>query len=172
MVEPKIAIQAHIYYEDLISEMINKINNIPVKYDLFISTNSIKIKHIINLYIKKLSNLNNYEILIYENKGRDVLPLLLQLNFKIIKKYKYFCHIHTKKTTFTNFGDDWRKYLLENLLGSKDIVAEIAKNNYPINEWINNLPGGCIEDMTLIKEFYQSYHVHSASDQVLLTSRL
>ena len=33
-VETKIAIQAHIYYEDLISEIINKINNIPVKYDL------------------------------------------------------------------------------------------------------------------------------------------
>lgn len=125
MVEPKIAIQAHIYYEDLISEMINKINNIPVKYDLFISTNSMKTKNLIKLYIQKLSNLNNYEILIFENKGRDVLPLLLQLNSKVIKKYKYFCHIHTKKTNFTDFGDDWRKYLLDNLLGSNDIVSEI-----------------------------------------------
>lgn len=164
MVEPKIAIQAHIYYEDLISEMINKINNIPVKYDLFISTNSIKIKHIINLYIKKLSNLNNYEILIYENKGRDVLPLLLQLNFKIIKKYKYFCHIHTKKTTFTNFGDDWRKYLLENLLGSKDIVSEILtdyENNdklgfiFPENYYKVLLEYG--NELTKNDKYYMNY---------------
>jgi lipopolysaccharide biosynthesis protein len=49
----------------------------------------------------------------------------MQLNNTIVKKYKYFCHIHSKKTTFTNFGDDWRQYLLENLLGSTDIVSEI-----------------------------------------------
>lgn len=125
MAESKIAIQAHIYYEDLISEMINKINNIPVKYDLFISTNSIKTKNLINIYIKNISNINNYEISIFENKGRDVLPLLKQLNNKIIKKYKYFCHIHSKKTSFTNFGDEWRHYLLENVLGSNSVVSEI-----------------------------------------------
>ena len=164
MVDPKIAIQAHIYYEDLIEEMINKINNIPVKYDLFISTNSIKIKHIINIYIKKLSNLNNYEILICENKGRDVLPLLLQLNNNIIKKYKYFCHIHTKKTTFTNFGDDWRKYLLENILGSKDIVSEILtdfENNdklgfiFPENYYKVLLEYG--NELTKKDKYYMNY---------------
>ena len=32
MIESKIEIQAHIYYEDLISQMINKINNRPIKY--------------------------------------------------------------------------------------------------------------------------------------------
>ena len=121
----KIAIQAHIYYEDLIYEIFNKINNTPIKFDLFISTDSIIKKNIIELYIKNLSHLNYYEILIFENKGRDVLPLLIQLNNTIVKKYKYFCHIHSKKTTFTNFGDDWRQYLLENLLGSTDIVSEI-----------------------------------------------
>ena len=59
-VETKVAIQAHIYYEDLISEIINKINNIPVKY---ISTDSIKTKNLIIKHIKKRTNLNNYEIL-------------------------------------------------------------------------------------------------------------
>ena len=164
MVIPKIAIQAHIYYEDLIIEMINKINNIPVKYDLFISTNSIKTKNQINSHIKQLSNVNNYEILIFENKGRDVLPLLLQLNAKVIKKYKYFCHIHTKKTTFTNFGDDWRKYLLENLIGSKDIISEILtdyENNdklgfiFPENYYKVLLEYG--NELTKNDKYYMNY---------------
>lgn len=36
-----IAIQAHVYYEDLIYEVISKTNNIPIKFDLFISTISV-----------------------------------------------------------------------------------------------------------------------------------
>ena len=35
-----IAVQAHVFYEDLINEIVNKTNNIPIKYDLYITTNS------------------------------------------------------------------------------------------------------------------------------------
>ena len=83
----KIAVQAHIFYEDLIIEIINKTNNIPTKFDLYISTNTIEIKNKAIKYINKYSNSNKYEIVILENKGRDRLPLLTQLKKKI-KQYK------------------------------------------------------------------------------------
>jgi lipopolysaccharide biosynthesis protein len=123
----KIAVQAHIFYEDLIIEVLNKINNIPVKYDLYITTDSEIKKEIIEKNIKKFSNANNYEILILKNKGRDVLPFLIQMHNNI-KKYKYICHIHTKKTKFINFGDEWREYLYNNLLGNTYIVSEILSD--------------------------------------------
>ena len=123
----KIAVQAHIFYEDLINEIINKINNIPVKYDLYISTDSEIKKQLIEKNIKNFSNANSYEILIFENKGRDVLPFLIQMKNNI-KKYNYICHIHSKKTTFVQFGDEWRKYLYNNLLGSKYIISEILSD--------------------------------------------
>ena len=69
----------------------------------------------------KKSKVNKYEILVVENRGRDVLPLMVQLKDKI-NKYKYFCHLHTKKS-----NDDWRKYLWNNLLG-KDIIQETSYN--------------------------------------------
>ena len=119
-----IAIQAHIFYEDLINEIIEKTNNIPVKYHLFISTDSVYKKTIIENYIKNNSNANACEVQIFPNKGRDVLPLLLQLKNRI-KNYKYFCHIHTKKSLHVNIGDEWRKYMYNNLLGSKEIISEI-----------------------------------------------
>ena len=120
-----IAIQAHVYYEDLINEIILKTNNIPIKFDLFISTISHIKKETIEKYIKKYSNANIYEIKIVKNKGRDILPFLDQMKFKI-KKYKYFCHIHTKKSKHdTELGLNWRNYLYQNLLGSKDIIYEI-----------------------------------------------
>ena len=78
----QVAIQAHIFYEDLILDIINKTNNIPIKYDLFISTISIEVRNNIIKNITQNSNANQYEIIILENKGRDVLPLLIQLKKK------------------------------------------------------------------------------------------
>ena len=40
-----------------------------------------------------MTKLNYCQIDIFENKGRDVLPFLNQLENKI-KKYKYICHIY------------------------------------------------------------------------------
>ena len=120
-----IAIQAHIYYEDLIMDIIIKTNNIPYKFDLFISTISIYLKFKIEKIIKRYSKSNKYEIKIVKNKGRDVLPMINQMKHQI-KKYKYFCHIHTKKSNHDiTLGKYWRKYLYKNLLGNKEIVSEI-----------------------------------------------
>jgi len=123
-----IAIQAHIFYTDLINEVINSTNNIPVKFDLYITTNTKEKKIFLEEYVKKNSKANKFEILIVKNKGRDVYPLITQLK-KVINKYKYFCHIHTKKSIhISELGDNWRKYLYANLLGNKDIISEILSN--------------------------------------------
>ena len=123
-----VAIQAHIYYEDLIFEIINKTNNMPIKFDLYITTISYDKKCIIEKYVKNYSLSAKYEIKIVENRGRDVLPLIKQLKYKI-KKYKYFCHIHTKKSKhLQNFGNKWRDYLYNNLLGSREIINEILND--------------------------------------------
>ena len=125
----KIAIQAHIFYESLISELINKINNMPIKFDLYISVISNKVKEKIFNYINNSeSKLNYLEINIYENKGRDVLPFLRQLKDKF-KNYKYILHVHTKRSLSNPYiGFLWRNYLYNNLLGDSNIISEILMN--------------------------------------------
>ena len=123
-----IAVQAHIFYEDLIEIVINKTNNIPKKFDLFITTTSLIKKKKIEEYVKKASLANKYEIKIVLNKGRDILPFIIQMK-EVFKNYKYICHIHTKKSLHSPFlGDIWRNYLFENLLGNKEIVCEILRD--------------------------------------------
>lgn len=122
-----IAVQAHIFYEELIDEIIEKTNNIPVKFDLFISTNSKFKKEFIEKKIQNKTNAINYEIKIFKNKGRDVLPFIIQLK-KVIKNYKYICHIHTKKSLHSKIGEEWRSYLFTNLLGNNQIVSEILSD--------------------------------------------
>ena len=99
-----IAVQAHIYYIDLIDKIISLTNNIPAKFDLYITTTSESNKNSMEEYVKNNTKANKYEILIVENKGRDVLPLLTQLK-NVLHNYKYFCHIHTKKSR-----NNWRKH--------------------------------------------------------------
>ena len=120
-----IAMQAHVYFIDLLDDIINSTNNIPVKYDLYITTTSEENKKLIEEKVKLYSKANNYEILVMDNKGRDVLPFLNQIK-KVYKKYKYFCHIHSKKTKQNpNLGKNWRKYLYKNILGNENIISEI-----------------------------------------------
>ena len=121
----EIAVQIHLFYEDLIKDIINKTNNIPVKFDLFFTITSPEIKYKLENYIKTFSKTNHFEILIVENKGRDILPFLEQIKTKF-KFYKYICHIHTKKSlTAPEIGNLWRNYLYNNLLGNSRIISEI-----------------------------------------------
>ena len=124
----KVAIQAHIFYNDLIIEIINKTNNVPTLFDLYISTTSNEMEDIIIEYVKKYSKADRYKIITVNNKGRDVLPLLLQLKGNV-KNYKYICHLHSKKsTTSPDLGISWRNYLFNNLLGNLTIVSEILSD--------------------------------------------
>ena len=123
-----VAIQAHIFYEDLINEIINKTNNIPVKYDLYITTDNYKKMIYIKDYTDKYSKSKNVFIKIVENKGRDILPFLIQFR-DVLDKYKYFCHIHSKKTiNQIDIGRKWRTYLYENLLGDSELISEILSD--------------------------------------------
>ena len=74
-----VAVQAHIFYEDILNEIINKTNNIPIKFDLYISTDTAQKKEFIKKYIDRYSKANNFYIQITENKGRDILPFLIQM---------------------------------------------------------------------------------------------
>ena len=147
----KIVVQIHIFYEDLIEELINKTNNIPSKYDLYFTTTSESINTKIKNYVKKHSNANYYEVLTVQNRGRDILPFLTQMR-QIYKKYKYMCHIHSKKSqTAPEIGILWRQYLINNLLGDTQLISQI------LNDFENNNKLGFIFPETfyyIIKHYY------------------
>ena len=120
-----IAVQVHVFYSDLIKEVIDNVNNIPVKFDLYITTTSIKNKLYIEEYLKKYSKADKYNIKIVKNKGRDIYPMLIQMR-NIWHNYKYICHIHTKKSVHDPiYGINWRHYLFKNLLGDEQIISNI-----------------------------------------------
>lgn len=119
-----IAVQIHLFYLDLIDEIISYTNNIPFQFDCIISTDSDHKRDMIRNAFAEKSLAVSVVVDVYENRGRDVLPFINQI-LSCHKHYDYICHIHSKKTKTDNHGDLWRKYLFSNLLGSQEIINNI-----------------------------------------------
>ena len=150
-----VLVQAHIYYIDLLDDIINKTNNIPIPFDLFITTNTEKKKKTIENYLQNKTKANKFEILITQNKGRDVGPFLGQLK-DIITQYRYFCHIHTKKHGVNEkLGKYWQFYLYENLLGNKSIISKI------LSDFENNNKLGFIFPENFYAEVKDSFNLNN-----------
>jgi len=123
----KICIQVHIFYIELIDEIINHLNFMPFPFHCYISTSNSENIAIIENEFRKCKNAQKIFIEKFENRGRDVAPFICQMRNKIYN-YEYILHIHTKKSLTSNtYGDDWREYLFNNLLGSSENIYYIFR---------------------------------------------
>lgn len=123
----KICVHAHIYYIDLLDEMVMELKKIPYKFDVYISTDSYKKADIIMDIFQRNHKEFNVFIDVFDNKGRDVAPFIEQMR-SIITKYKFICHIHSKKSVTNIHGTEWRNYLFDSLFGSSENISHIIKN--------------------------------------------
>lgn len=120
----KIASIIHIYYVDLLDDILNHLANIPVKCDIYISTDTADKKAAIEKAFLAYTN-GNVTVKTCQNRGRDVAPMLI--DFKdVFSDYEWILHIHSKKSPHNKdelYG--WRDYLFNELLGSKEKVLSI-----------------------------------------------
>ncbi|MEW5838765.1 MAG: rhamnan synthesis F family protein [Pseudomonadota bacterium] len=128
-----IAIQFHVYYNDLIAEYADYfacLLEYPV--DLYVS-------HVHPLEEAELESLRSAvsgEVFTLRvgNEGRDVYPFHRLYVESIAGRYDVVGHFHTKKSKDSGerLGDRWRRYLLSNLIGSKPAASQIlAQFNAP-----------------------------------------
>jgi len=121
----KLGVILHLYYEDLLEEIIGFLKNIKIDFDLFISVCD---KSIIMEILKKLEKSLPQalpKVYLFSNKGRDILPFLKILKNLKLKDYKAILKIHTKKSLHLNLGDVWRRQLYTRLLGTSSLVAKV-----------------------------------------------
>ena len=124
-VTKSIAIHVHMYYIDLIDEFIKYLNNIPYRFDLFISVPTKSHIEIIKKSAKEIRNLSKLKIKICKNIGRDISPFFVEFGHEL-REYDYICHIHTKKSVRTGSEQDgWRNHLMSSVLGSEYIIKNI-----------------------------------------------
>ena len=123
--DKKIAVHVHLYYTDLLGEILGYLDNIPYTFDAYISCCEGADVKSITKRVQQLKCVNKVIVKILPNRGRDIAPLYVWFA-KDVVKYDYLLHIHSKKSLYT--GSEragWRQYSLNSLLGSKEVVKKI-----------------------------------------------
>jgi hypothetical protein len=121
----RVAVIAHVFYPEMAPELLEKIRNIPVPADLFFSTDSEEKKHAIIESCRTYAN-GSVSVRVFPNRGRDVAPMWVG-HADVFGRYEIFLHIHSKKSPHDARFAPWRSFLLDNLLGTPEVVRSILR---------------------------------------------
>ena len=118
---PRIALHLHVFYEELLGEIIERLLANHVRPDLFVSIPEGKLVDECKRYFVNYPG-QVVAIEAVPNRGRDIGPFLTAFGSRIAENYDFVGHVHTKKSAEIverKVIEKWRKFLLENLLGSQ-----------------------------------------------------
>lgn len=124
----KIALVIHLYFEDLLEETYRYISSMPKEADIYITTDTIAKKELIEETYKKLQ-CKKLEVRLIQNRGRDVSSLLVGVK-DIIMEYDLVCFAHDKKTAQVKPGTGGASFAykcFENILSNGKYVENIIK---------------------------------------------
>lgn len=124
----KVAVCAHVYYTDMLDEILSHAANITTGYDLIITTDSAaKKEEIESLAAGKVDVSNLTVLVVNSNDGRDTSALLITCRDLFMDdRYDLVCRIHTKKSPQDGAkGLLFKRHMFENLLGSPGYVDNI-----------------------------------------------
>jgi lipopolysaccharide biosynthesis protein len=116
------ALVVHLFYTELLDDLVDMINALPFAVDVFMSVaqdiDEATASRILTL-------LPNVYVMSVPNRGRDVLPFYSLL--PLIQQWGYTaaCKVHTKKSPHMPNGVQWRKQLWQDLLAPE--TAEVAR---------------------------------------------
>jgi len=114
------ACHIHVYYEDLWDEIWATLsrNGLDMHY---IVTLAYQGQRTLVLRQKILNDCPDAEVIVVENKGRDILPFLWLLNNGAFDGFKAICKIHTKRSVHRADGDRWRRRLIRGIASKKTV---------------------------------------------------
>jgi O-antigen biosynthesis protein len=121
----RVAVIAHAFYTDIVQDILDRWGNLPSGSSLFISTDSETKRDEIITRLESMPPgvISEFDVRIAPNRGRDVAPKLLCFD-DVYARFDIFLHLHSKKSPHaeTQYGD-WRRYLLDHLIGSPEVVS-------------------------------------------------
>lgn len=129
--EKKVALGMHLYYPDLFERYLRTILCMPSNADIYITTDTSSKKAAITEQIEVLGHsiLKRTSIYVVGNRGRDMAALWVALR-ENLAVYDYVCFLHDKKTRQISpgsIGESWAYKLIDNVLGSPDLVQGILQ---------------------------------------------
>lgn len=127
---PRVAVVLHVFYPELVSELLEGLEEMPVPFDLIVTNAT---GSALELDTSRLDAMREMRVYPVENRGRDILPLVHLVNAGILNPYEVIGKFHTKKSAWraehpelAGSGDDWRTSLLGDLLGADAITRALS----------------------------------------------
>ncbi|GAB3444438.1 glycoside hydrolase family 99-like domain-containing protein [Phycicoccus ginsengisoli] len=124
----RVGVAMHVYFTELVPELLDELATLPVEFDLYMTNAS---GETLDLDVAALPRLCNLRVFDVDNHGRDILPLVQLVNAGLLDPYEIVLKVHTKKSVWreghelTGTGEQWRRELLDGLLGSPGNVERI-----------------------------------------------
>ncbi|MEG4027114.1 MULTISPECIES: rhamnosyltransferase WsaF family glycosyltransferase [unclassified Microcoleus] len=111
----------HCFYVDIAAQILERISTVSsiLQLQVVCTTDTSEKSTELNRLLAKYQ-LDGF-VVITQNRGRDVAPLLIE-GAKYIKDAKFILHLHTKKSPHHSKMSNWGDFLFDNLIGSKDII--------------------------------------------------
>lgn len=148
----KIAIHFHVFYTDLIEEIYNHVSSIKYPVTLFITVVSDKDKEFVSNFFSNHKTSHDVRIIKTDNRGRDIYPFYKALH-DCYKDFEIIAHFHTKRSLHTNYGDIWRKYIYNNLIGTNHLFDNII-NYMNLNKTIGFITTPIVPIKSIIYSYY------------------
>ena len=119
----KAAVVAHVYYPDLLDEVLHCWRTIPIAADLHITTIDGRAAEI----AARTAHEKNVHIHIHPNRGRDIAPFMALLNDGTLSRYDAVLKIHTKRSPQLRNGNLRRQLLFAHLAGHRLQIIRILR---------------------------------------------
>jgi len=127
---PRLAVFAHIYYDDMVAEMMDYLTRIPIPFDLIVTTSSQEKRASIEAQLAAY-DLAGLEIRVVEaNRGRDMSALLVGCRDLLTSgRYDLALRVHSKKSPQDDYNAAtlFKAHMFDNVLSSTGYVARILK---------------------------------------------
>lgn len=125
---PRICVIAHIYYDDMVEEMMSYIGHIPGRYDLVVTTDTeAKRSTILGALLRY--DIARVEVRVLEsNRGRETSAFLVGCADLLTEgQYDLICKVHSKKSAQDgyNLGMLFKQHMFDNLLSSPAYVSAL-----------------------------------------------
>ncbi|WP_291055618.1 glycoside hydrolase family 99-like domain-containing protein [Herbiconiux sp.] len=125
----RIAVVVHVYYTDLLPQILESIAAIPVPFDLLVTNAS---GEDVSIDAAALPNADRVQMFALPNHGRDILPLVSLANAGLLDPYELVFKVHTKKSAWREAheelggsGDQWREGFFSELAGSVETITRV-----------------------------------------------
>lgn len=120
------AVFAHIYYEDRVENCLEYLRHVPGQIQKYLTTSNPNTYEVLKRFVDEADD--TWHLQIVRNHGRDISALWV-VDAPILKKYKYVCYVHDKKTSGQKGnilnGDYYHYNVWENCLKNETYIKNV-----------------------------------------------